>query len=50
MMGLVPGHMVRALFHFALEIPLVVFVAKKPLVVFVAQNPLFVSVDYFNLV
>ena len=49
-MGLGTGHLVRALFHFPLKIPLVLSVAQITLVVSVAQIPLVVSVKYVELV
>ena len=57
MMVVDPGHLVRALFHFPLKIPLVVSVEIFPLVMSVeyfqeieSQNMLVVSVEYFLLV
>ena len=47
MMGLGPGYMVRDLFHFLLEILLVVSVEYFLLVVSVEYFPLVVSVKYF---
>ena len=57
MMVLGPGHLVHALFHFALEIPLVVsikyfplFVSEKYFQLIESQNTLVVLVEYFPLV
>ena len=46
MMVLGPGHLVHALFHFPLKIPLVVTVEYFLLVVSVEYFPLIVSVEY----
>ena len=50
MMVMGPGHLVRALFHFPLKIPLVVSVEYSPLVVSVEYLPLVVSVEYYKWV
>ena len=49
-MVLVPGHLVCAIPHFPLKIPLVMSVAQNPLVVSVKYYHLVESLEYFHLV